>query len=156
MGQVYWCTRQQRLYTSKDSIFVTMRFHKFLKPISVSVNCLEGTFSVEYYFCNKGSVHHTETFAARFHDFSKLFSRNVAYLHQRILYSCVFTIFTSLFYPVSIYPFPFPYVSVEYWCDKGCVHQRIPCVFTSHSAYAATETELHAAKIDGLLPPNFL
>ena len=27
---------------------------------------------------------------------------------------------------------------------------------TSHSAYAATETELYAAKIDGLLPPNFL
>ena len=28
--------------------------------------------------------------------------------------------------------------------------------YTSHSAYAATETELHAAKIDGLLLPNFL
>ena len=27
---------------------------------------------------------------------------------------------------------------------------------TSHSAYVATETELHGAKIDGLLPPNFL
>ena len=27
---------------------------------------------------------------------------------------------------------------------------------TSHSAYAATETELYAAKMDGLLPPNFL
>ena len=27
---------------------------------------------------------------------------------------------------------------------------------TSHSAYAATETELYAAKIDGLLLPNFL
>ena len=28
--------------------------------------------------------------------------------------------------------------------------------FTSHSAYAATETELVVAKIGGLLPPNFL
>ena len=27
---------------------------------------------------------------------------------------------------------------------------------TSHSAYVATETELYGAKIDGLLPPNFL
>ena len=27
---------------------------------------------------------------------------------------------------------------------------------TSHSAYVATETELVGAKIDGLLPPNFL
>ena len=27
---------------------------------------------------------------------------------------------------------------------------------TSHSAYAATETESNGAKIDGLLPPNFL
>ena len=27
---------------------------------------------------------------------------------------------------------------------------------TSHSAYVATETELVRAKIDGLLPPNFL
>ena len=27
---------------------------------------------------------------------------------------------------------------------------------TSHSAYAATETESVVAKIDGLLPPNFL
>ena len=27
---------------------------------------------------------------------------------------------------------------------------------TSHSAYVATETELDGAKIDGLLPPNFL
>ena len=27
---------------------------------------------------------------------------------------------------------------------------------TSHSAYVATETELLGAKIDGLLPPNFL
>ena len=30
------------------------------------------------------------------------------------------------------------------------------CLFTSHSAYVATETELVVAKIDGLLPPNFL
>ena len=29
-------------------------------------------------------------------------------------------------------------------------------IATSHSAYAATETKLYAAKIDGLLPPNFL
>ena len=28
--------------------------------------------------------------------------------------------------------------------------------YTSHSAYVATETELVVAKIDGLLPPNFL
>ena len=28
--------------------------------------------------------------------------------------------------------------------------------YTSHSAYVATETELVGAKIDGLLPPNFL
>ena len=27
---------------------------------------------------------------------------------------------------------------------------------TSHSAYVATETELYGAKLDGLLPPNFL
>ena len=27
---------------------------------------------------------------------------------------------------------------------------------TSHLAYVATETELDGAKIDGLLPPNFL
>ena len=27
---------------------------------------------------------------------------------------------------------------------------------TSHSAYVATKTELDGAKIDGLLPPNFL
>ena len=27
---------------------------------------------------------------------------------------------------------------------------------TSHAAYVATETELYGAKIDGLLPPNFL
>ena len=27
---------------------------------------------------------------------------------------------------------------------------------TSHSAYAATETESNGAKIDGLLPPNFM
>ena len=30
------------------------------------------------------------------------------------------------------------------------------CLDTSHSAYVATETELYGAKIDGLLPPNFL
>ena len=30
------------------------------------------------------------------------------------------------------------------------------CMYTSHSAYVATETELVGAKIDGLLPPNFL
>ena len=30
------------------------------------------------------------------------------------------------------------------------------CNRTSHSAYVATETELVVAKIDGLLPPNFL
>ena len=52
-----------------------MRFHKFLKTISVSVTCLEGTFSVEYYFCNKGSVHHTETFAARFQNYFREMSR---------------------------------------------------------------------------------
>ena len=33
LGQVYWCTGQQRLHTSKDSIFVTMGFYKFLKSI---------------------------------------------------------------------------------------------------------------------------
>ena len=27
---------------------------------------------------------------------------------------------------------------------------------TSHSAYVATETESNGAKIDGLLPPNFM
>ena len=27
---------------------------------------------------------------------------------------------------------------------------------TSHSAYVATGTELYGAKVDGLLPPNFL
>ena len=32
----------------------------------------------------------------------------------------------------------------------------VDCVYTSHSAYVATETELYGAKIDGLLPPNFL
>ena len=32
----------------------------------------------------------------------------------------------------------------------------IPKLLTSHSAYVATETELVGAKIDGLLPPNFL
>ena len=30
------------------------------------------------------------------------------------------------------------------------------CKYTSHSAYVATETESDGAKIDGLLPPNFL
>ena len=30
------------------------------------------------------------------------------------------------------------------------------CWVTSHSAYVATETKLYGAKIDGLLPPNFL
>ena len=30
------------------------------------------------------------------------------------------------------------------------------CMYTSHSAYAATETESNGAKIDGLLPPNLL
>ena len=30
------------------------------------------------------------------------------------------------------------------------------CINTSHSAYVATEKKLYGAKIDGLLPPNFL
>ena len=29
-------------------------------------------------------------------------------------------------------------------------------IYTGHSAYVATETESDGAKIDGLLPPNFL
>ena len=39
------------------------------------------------------------------------------------------------------------------------MHQTHTCTrhtHTSHSAYVATETELVGAKIDGLLPPNFL
>ena len=32
----------------------------------------------------------------------------------------------------------------------------ITSVATSHSAYVATETKSNGAKIDGLLPPNFL
>ena len=35
-------------------------------------------------------------------------------------------------------------------------HMQGQLLFTSHSAYAATETESVIAKIDGLLPPNFL
>ena len=34
--------------------------------------------------------------------------------------------------------------------------QHMGSIFTSHSAYVATETESNGAKIDGLLPPNFM
>ena len=47
-----------------------------------------------------------------------------------------------------------------------CTYNSFVCIFflvafvssqiTSQSAYVATETELDGAKIDGLLPPNFL
>ena len=36
------------------------------------------------------------------------------------------------------------------------VDNKIMRYYTSHSAYVATETKLVGAKIDGLLPPNFL
>ena len=36
------------------------------------------------------------------------------------------------------------------------LHWKLGQQATSHSAYVATETELYGAKIDGLLPPNFL
>ena len=47
------------------------------------------------------------------------------------------------------------------WNDHGFIlqslqHQTCFLFYTSHSAYVATETELVVAKIDGLLPPNFL
>ena len=35
-------------------------------------------------------------------------------------------------------------------------NKKYDALFTSHSAYVATETESNGAKIDGLLPPNFL
>ena len=38
----------------------------------------------------------------------------------------------------------------------GALNFSIWTMYTSHSAYVATETELDGAKIDGLLPPNFL
>ena len=131
---MYWCTRQQRLYTSKDSIFVTMRFHKFLKPISVSVTCLEGTFSVEYYFCNKGSVH----LRSAHRNFCRAFSRffKIIFAQCRVLTSKSFIF-------VHFHDFYFPLLSCIYLSisvsfpvarapsrDKGCVHQKIPCVFT--------------------------
>ena len=40
--------------------------------------------------------------------------------------------------------------------STGCSLKKKLCYCTSHSAYAATETESVVAKIDGLLPPNFL
>ena len=37
-----------------------------------------------------------------------------------------------------------------------CLKLRLRLHYTSHSAYDATETESNGAKIDGLLPPNFM
>ena len=37
-----------------------------------------------------------------------------------------------------------------------CMVVEVKTEHTSHSAYVATETESNKAKIDGLLPPNFL
>ena len=42
-----------------------------------------------------------------------------------------------------------------FWKQECCTNFLL-LEFTSHSAYAATETESVVAKIDGLLPPNFL
>ena len=40
--------------------------------------------------------------------------------------------------------------------DLHIVPNSMLTIYTSHSAYAATETELLVDKIDGFLPPNFL
>ena len=41
-------------------------------------------------------------------------------------------------------------------CKDNWAVQQQRLWHTSHSAYVATETKLVGAKIDGLLPPNFL
>ena len=48
----------------------------------------------------------------------------------------------------------FASVLVDFALREKLVKQN--CKYTSHSAYAATETESNGAKSDGLLPPNFL
>ena len=40
----------------------------------------------------------------------------------------------------------------NFWKNRSAEYSK----FTGHSAYVATETESDGAKIDGLLPPNFL
>ena len=44
---------------------------------------------------------------------------------------------------------------------RGAPYVNIKCysvgpMYTSHSAYVATENELHGAKIDGSFKPNFM
>ena len=48
---------------------------------------------------------------------------------------------------------------ISYHCFQmkdGIAFSCLSFYFTSHSAYVATETESNGAKIDGLLPPNFM
>ena len=120
-----------------------MSFHKFLKPISVSVTCLEGTFSVEYYFCNKGSVHLRSAHRTFCRAFSRFFKKNFAQCRVLTSKDSIFVRFHDFYFPLLSCFYLSISVSLPvaralsrlstgelHWCDKGCVHQRIPCVFT--------------------------
>ena len=90
LGQVYWCTGQQRLHTptSKDSIFVTMCFYKLLKPISVSVIWtdyrglrLGWTLLVQQRSRTSKNLRTQKLLPRIFKIFQKKISRNVAYFN---------------------------------------------------------------------------
>ena len=86
-----------------------------------------------------------------------LFSKRLRHEIQNILVTTVlFDLFE--FYKIKRPQFSWQCSAVVQWYNGKEVEgiSRSKCKNTSHSAYVATETELVVAKIDGLLPPNFL